>query len=206
MKRIKRKNGFTLMELLAVIVILAIIALITVPTILNIMEKARREAFRDSVLGAFHALDYYLIDYSLSEIPEEGIEVKSLKLNKNTLEYGTIIKNEDGKLEAVSISDGNYCANGEQENIIINKGECELAIPTCKLEIIGEKGVNAWYGESVRVKTITSRAPTGGLTFGIGEEENYEYQVGAGKKGEAEIEVETKKEVYCYVKTASGIT
>lgn len=46
-----RKKGFTLIELLAVIVILAVIALIATPIILNIIEKARKSAFKDSAYG-----------------------------------------------------------------------------------------------------------------------------------------------------------
>ena len=117
----KNSTGFTLIELLAVIVVLATIALITTPMIMNVIENARKEAFKDSVLGVFDALDYYLIDNS---IPEEGISVRSLNLSKNQLS-GMIIKNEEGKYEAVSISDGRYCASGEETNLIIYKGECD---------------------------------------------------------------------------------
>ena len=45
----KKKNAFTLIELLAVIVILAIIALIATPIILGIIEDAKRDAFLRSV-------------------------------------------------------------------------------------------------------------------------------------------------------------
>ena len=53
----KRKTGFTLIELLAVIVILAIIALIATPIILNIIEKARKEAFKDTAYGIINAAE-----------------------------------------------------------------------------------------------------------------------------------------------------
>jgi len=42
------KKGFTLVEVLAVVVILGIIGMITVPFIMNIVTKARRDAFVDS--------------------------------------------------------------------------------------------------------------------------------------------------------------
>ena len=41
----KKKNGFTLVELLAVIVILAIIMIIAIPTVLETMASARRSSF-----------------------------------------------------------------------------------------------------------------------------------------------------------------
>ena len=47
----KKKNAFTLIELLAIIVILAIIAVITVPIILNIIENSRKGAAKDSAYG-----------------------------------------------------------------------------------------------------------------------------------------------------------
>ncbi|MBE6144928.1 MAG: prepilin-type N-terminal cleavage/methylation domain-containing protein, partial [Firmicutes bacterium] len=62
----KRKRGFTLIELLAVIVILAIIALIAVPVITNIIEYARREAFRDSAYGIIEAGNLYFTENLLS--------------------------------------------------------------------------------------------------------------------------------------------
>ena len=40
------KKGFTLIELLAVIIILASIALISVPLILNVIEDAKKGAFK----------------------------------------------------------------------------------------------------------------------------------------------------------------
>ena len=44
----KKKNGFTLVELLAVIVILAIILVIAVPSIMNTIEDSRKGALESS--------------------------------------------------------------------------------------------------------------------------------------------------------------
>ncbi len=41
----KKKNGFTLVELLAVIVILAIIMVIAIPAVLDVMNRSRKSAF-----------------------------------------------------------------------------------------------------------------------------------------------------------------
>ena len=46
----KRSNGFTLVELLAVIVILAVIILIAVTAVIPRMNKAKKKAFIDEVL------------------------------------------------------------------------------------------------------------------------------------------------------------
>lgn len=41
----KKKNGFTLVELLAVIVVLAIIMIIAIPSVLDTMNQARKQSF-----------------------------------------------------------------------------------------------------------------------------------------------------------------
>ncbi|MCI9110310.1 MAG: type II secretion system protein [Bacilli bacterium] len=53
------KKGFTLVEILAVIVILGIIGAITVPFIMNIVTKARRDAFVDSSRHLVKAASHY---------------------------------------------------------------------------------------------------------------------------------------------------
>ena len=57
----KKKNAFTLIELLAIIVILAIIAVITVPIILNIIENSRKGAATDSAYGYKDAINKYYL-------------------------------------------------------------------------------------------------------------------------------------------------
>ena len=57
----KRKNAFTLIELLAIIVILAIIAVITVPIILNIIENAKKGAAQDSAYGYKDAINKWYV-------------------------------------------------------------------------------------------------------------------------------------------------
>ena len=62
MKRgMNKNNGFTLIELLAVIVILAVIALIATPLVLNIIERAEKGAFKDSVYGIMEAAEFQVI-------------------------------------------------------------------------------------------------------------------------------------------------
>ena len=57
----KKKNAFTLIELLAIIVILAIIAVITVPIILNIIENSRKGAAIDSAYGYKDSVNKYYV-------------------------------------------------------------------------------------------------------------------------------------------------
>ena len=55
----KKKKGFTLLELIAVIVIMAIIALIAVPIILNIIDKTNKSALKDAAYGLISAGQLY---------------------------------------------------------------------------------------------------------------------------------------------------
>lgn len=118
-----KKKGFTLMELLAVIVLLAVIALIAIPILLSIIEKSRKGAFKDSVLSAHHQLEYFLSDKELVEIPEEGIDVKTIGLMHNNLE-GLFKPDVDGEAMSYYITDGRYCAYGRMDSLLIERG-CE---------------------------------------------------------------------------------
>ena len=72
----KKRNAFTLIELLAIIVILAIIAVITVPIILNIIENSRKGAAQDSAYGFKDSVNKLYV----SKLSEEGN--RDLKLDK----------------------------------------------------------------------------------------------------------------------------
>jgi len=118
-----KRKGFTLIELLAVIVILAIIALIAIPVILGVIDKAKKGAFKDSVLNAFNSVEYKLAEMKLTEIPEEGLSVLDLPLKSN-FTGGAFIKGENGKIVASLITDGKYCAYGTMDNLTISSS-CE---------------------------------------------------------------------------------
>jgi len=52
-----KRSGFTLIELLAVILILAIIALIAIPTVANLVEEAKKQAFKVTATNVVDAAD-----------------------------------------------------------------------------------------------------------------------------------------------------
>ena len=63
-------NGFTLVELLAIIVILAIIALITTPVILNVIENSRLNAAKDKAWGTIDAVK---VAYAAAQTSEQEV-------------------------------------------------------------------------------------------------------------------------------------
>ena len=61
----KKKKGFTLIELVAVLVIMAIIALIVTPLVLNIIRKVRISADKRSVDAYGRSIEYAIATYLL---------------------------------------------------------------------------------------------------------------------------------------------
>lgn len=57
----RKKQGFTLVELLAVIVILAIILAIAIPSITGLVANTRRNAFESNVKMVIKGIDYSLL-------------------------------------------------------------------------------------------------------------------------------------------------
>ena len=62
---LKKKKGFTLVELLAVIVILAIILAIAVPGISGIINNSRRSAFEADVKMIITGIEYQICNQQL---------------------------------------------------------------------------------------------------------------------------------------------
>lgn len=58
----KKRSGFTLVELLAVIVILAIIALIATPIILNIINDTKKSSIKQSAIGYVDAVEKTILE------------------------------------------------------------------------------------------------------------------------------------------------
>ena len=95
----KKKNAFTLIELLAVIVVLAIIALIATPIVMNTIKNAKKgaaERSADSYIGAVETV------------------VATERLDGNILE-GEYIIQSDGNLCPTS-----GCGNSDKDKIVID--------------------------------------------------------------------------------------
>ena len=63
----RKKKGFTLIELISVLVILAIVALIVTPIVLNIIKKARTAADKRSIDAYGRSIELAIADYLLDK-------------------------------------------------------------------------------------------------------------------------------------------
>ena len=131
----KSKKGFTLIELLAVIVILAIIALIATPIVLNLINKARQGAAKDSAYGVRKAGELYyqavlLKDPSTSADSvsvsfDDGVvtvtpavEGINFELDGKKPESGVITISDKGEVDGAVVVSGYLCSIPKSGEVI----------------------------------------------------------------------------------------
>ena len=126
----KKKNAFTLIELLAVIVILAVILVISIPRILDVIETSKKDSFKNAAqLIADSAEKKKVSDKLLGK--DEEITCKDVaKINDEDYASCTISFDSDG-IAKVSITgkgkfDGLKITNGTKENAEVK----EITKPT----------------------------------------------------------------------------
>lgn len=120
-----KKNGFTLVELLAVFILLGLIALITIPSLTVVKERSQEKSFLASARGILESIN---LKYSQNEIEKKEFLITDPKLNlKNQSQYVSGYINYDttkNKFKLDRVSDGKYCANGVLDEITVKKGTC----------------------------------------------------------------------------------
>ena len=112
----KKKNGFTLVELLAVIVVLAIIMIIAIPSVLDVMNSARKSSFVlyvDKVVTAVQT--QYMYDANGGAIAGAGYYVYDITQDLNLTSTGNYkgyvvvdATDVDDVQYIVSLYDNNY--------------------------------------------------------------------------------------------------
>ena len=175
-----KNQGFTLIELLAVIVILAVIALIAVPQILNILNKARLSATKDSAYGIAKAAETYVTNFMLKNsgaIPSEELEFEcttdGCNLKNKLIDYniknldkldfkgkkpasGNVYINEDG-LISLRLELDNFCAykSYSSNEINVTNGPCyENLWYTNRKYPITQKGITIDYDYDTQIYTV----------------------------------------------------
>ena len=92
----KRKNGFTLIELIAVLIILAILALIVTPLVMNIIRKARISADKRGIDAYGRSIEYAIATYLLDELKfPTSIDELTIEYKGDTVVCSTTKMNSD---------------------------------------------------------------------------------------------------------------
>ena len=112
----KNKKGFTLVELLAVIAILAILVIIALPNVINMYNRARKNAFLTEAQN--------VLKTTTNKVIEEGVSGKKINVVSNTknplnltgekINYNVRLDNQ-GKIKDYVISNDNFCISSKKE-------------------------------------------------------------------------------------------
>ena len=126
----KKKNAFTLIELLAVIVILAVILVISIPRILDVIETSKKDSFKNSAQLIADSAEKKKASNKLLDKDEEITCKDVAKINDEDYASCIITFDSDG-IAKVSITgkgkfDGLKITNGTKENAEVK----EITKPT----------------------------------------------------------------------------
>ena len=114
----KKKNGFTLVELLAVIVVLAIIMIIAIPSVLDVMNNARKSSFvlyAEKVVTAVQT--QYVYDSNAGQISGAGLYVYDITQDLNLTSTGSY--RGYVVIDAYQVDDVKYYLHLYDDNYII---------------------------------------------------------------------------------------
>ena len=129
----KKRNAFTLIELLAVIVILAVILVIAIPRILDVIETSKKDSFKNSAqLIADNAEKKKVSDKLLGK--DEEITCKDVAKISDEDYASCIITFDSDGIAKVSITgrgkfDGLKVCNATKNDVNIVTGECPVTLP-----------------------------------------------------------------------------
>lgn len=111
----KRKLGFTLMELLAVILILSVIILLAVPNTIKIWNNAQKDAFVDEARNIYNSVaPSYNNDFLTDSVKVrrycEGndTDLRILKIKKDDKIKYDILLDEQGNITEFKITNGKF--------------------------------------------------------------------------------------------------
>ena len=114
----KNKDGFTLVELLAVIAILAILVIIALPNVLSMFNNAKKDIFLTEAKNIYKEVSkkYIIENMRGNKITKISNDKNKLDMESNNLEYD-ISLDKNGKVKHFQVSDGTYCISGKISNL-----------------------------------------------------------------------------------------
>ena len=150
----KRKKGFTLVELLAVIVILAVILVIAMPKISEVIKKTRLSSLEATAKMIINSAEKKYTENQVLDNSSSAIKCSDVvKLNEN--DYGTCKITFDDKGNASVILNGkkdgkfdNLTCSGTKGNITCSEGQTKITLKcvTGKTSLTqGDEYVNGQY-------------------------------------------------------------
>ena len=117
----KKRNAFTLIELLAVIVILAVILVIAIPRILDVIDVSKKDSFKTSAQIIADSAEKKYVENKLNNIDEEITCENVSKLSKEDYESCKITFDNEGNAKVTIEGKGKFkdlaICNGTKTNI-----------------------------------------------------------------------------------------
>ena len=104
----KKRNAFTLIELLAVIVILAVILVISIPRILDVIEESKKDSIKSSARMIINSAEKKNMIDKVNGRTEEVTCDNSVKLSKEDYESCKITIDEEGKATINLVGKGKF--------------------------------------------------------------------------------------------------
>ena len=104
----KKKNAFTLIELLAVIVILAVILVIAIPRILDVIDVSKKDSFKTSAQLIADSAEKKYVENKLNNIDEEITCENVTKLSKEDYESCKITFDNEGNAKVTIEGKGKF--------------------------------------------------------------------------------------------------
>lgn len=127
---VNKKNGFTLVELLAVMIILILLLLLTIPVVKNIIDSAQKKSTKSNALvyvkainDAFESADDPNEDifgfYQISTLTEKGVKVKN-----SAPDSGFVVVDNKGLYSACLVYDDLKVVIKDRKITKIKEGTC----------------------------------------------------------------------------------
>ena len=141
-----QKNGFTLVELLAVIVILAIILLIAVPNILGVIEEAREDSFISSVKMIVKTAEYE--ELTRTNAGEHDVDLTGLDYDGTRYDTGAMNVNASGEVSVYLWSEElEICAFKDYDTaeVVIDETKDETTCTLVTVPATVVTTVGTWY-------------------------------------------------------------
>ena len=149
----KKRNAFTLIELLAEIVILAVILVIAIPRILDVIETSKKDSFKNSAQLIADSAEKKKASDKLLDKDEEITCKDVAKINDEDYASCKITFDSEGNAKVSILGRGKFdglkITNGTKENAEVK----EITKPTYGMKAIEYiNGLYEYYGDSYKLK------------------------------------------------------